>query len=380
MLGYSDKEAKVYLASLTLGESRVSDLARKTKIPRTSVQDIVEKLRRNGLVSSYVRKRYTYWVAENPRHLLDVIEARQSAVQTALPALEALHRGKKNGRPQVKVYSGLEEIRFIFEDIIATKQSISALIAQDEFITLFAGTTIWDEFTEARVAHFLPIRVLVPNTKAGHLLIEGAERRLCELKFLPATLGIQTAIFVYGTKVALIMMNKKQPTALIIDDSGTRDTNAALFEELWNRDAMLDGEDFFQRVADASPHPLLIANDKAEIEYVNAAWVQRFGYTSQEVRGKNARILQSGKTPRRVYDAMWKALGEGKTFQSDEVIDRTKSGSEFTLLTTIFPVRTKNRVRYIQIVSESSERRHVMTLKSELLSTARQSLVQNVRK
>jgi len=43
-LGYSANEAKVYLTSLAMGEAHVSDIAEKAKIPRSTVQVIVERL------------------------------------------------------------------------------------------------------------------------------------------------------------------------------------------------------------------------------------------------------------------------------------------------------------------------------------------------
>lgn len=95
-LGFSVKEAKVYLAALGLGECHISDIAEKVKLPRTSTQVIVDKLHKAGLMNFYVMRRYKYWVAENPERILHNLKQRENLVQEALPRLSALKRSGRN--------------------------------------------------------------------------------------------------------------------------------------------------------------------------------------------------------------------------------------------------------------------------------------------
>lgn len=91
-LGYSAKEAKVYLASLALGESHVSDIATMVKMPRSTVQVIVDRLHQDGLMNFYVMRRYKYWVAEKPEKLLENLKKREEVIAQALPELSALRQ------------------------------------------------------------------------------------------------------------------------------------------------------------------------------------------------------------------------------------------------------------------------------------------------
>ncbi len=235
-LGYSSKEAKVYLAALELGECRISDIAERVKLPRTSAQIIIDKLHEDGLVNFYVMRRYKYWVAENPTHLLARLHRREELVKEALPRLDALRKAsmRKNRTEDAKRFKGV-----------------------------------------------------------------------------------------------------------------------------------------FSVLADAAAQPILIANEQAEIEYVNAAWQRQFDYSLEEVRGKNPRMLQSGQTPRNVYDRMWAALRAERMFQSDEIVDKRKDGTLFNLLTTIFPLRHGQQLFYVQILDDITERKRVETLHEHFLKTAR---------
>ncbi len=97
-LGYNNREAKVYLTVLRLGESRLTEIALCVDLPLSSTKVITEKLCKDGILTSYSLKSNIYFVAENPERLLQNLVARESAVKDALPELLAvrkLSRGKR---------------------------------------------------------------------------------------------------------------------------------------------------------------------------------------------------------------------------------------------------------------------------------------------
>lgn len=232
-LGFSPKEAKVYLAALHLGEAHVSDIAAKLKIPRSSAQAILDKLYKEGVVNFYVMKRYKYWVAENPEKLLNSLHKREEVMRDALPELMAIKQSSQKSR------KGIDS----------------------------------------------------------------------------STVGM------------------------------------------------------LRMLADGSQQPVLITNSEIKIEYVNSAWEKQFGYELVEVRGENPRMLQSGKTPREVYEKMWKKLKMEKMFQTDEIIDKKKNGEFFNLLTTILPLRHKGQLFYIQMLDDITEKKRVEALQKKFAST-----------
>ncbi len=212
-LGYSPKEAKVYLATLALGEAHISDVASKLKMPRTSVQVTMDKLHEAGLVNFYVMRRYKYWVAENPEQLLAQLEKKRTTIASALPVLKEIRK-------------------------------------------------------------------------------EGLGRK-----------------------------------------KGKRSD--------WS---------LFRALADSSKQSILIADSETRILYVNKAWESLFGYSIAEIRGQRPSMFQSGETPREEYERMWKYLKAERMFQSKNIIDRTKSGETFRMLTTIMPLRHNGKVFYVQIL------------------------------
>ncbi len=87
-----------------------------------------------------------------------------------------------------------------------------------------------------------------------------------------------------------------------------------------------------------SPESIVITDLDANIEYVNEAFVRNTGYRREEALGQNPRILQSSRTPRASYDALWDALTHGRTWQG-ELFNRRRDGSEYTEFAIITPIR-----------------------------------------
>jgi sugar-specific transcriptional regulator TrmB len=232
-LGYTKNEARVYMAALALGECHVSDIAQKVRLPRSTTQTIIDGLHKHGLMNFYVRKRYKYWVAERPVHLLEALKKREDDVRAIIPKLDALRRDEDE-KPHVRILEGTDEIRHIYEDMLETKQRIMCLIPWDAWVALM-GRGFMEDFIDSRVRHFLSVRMLSPRTPLTEQLRARDTKEMRSLRFIPEDIAVNTTIFIYGGKVVIVSLNKKLPTAVVIEDPDIAHTQTLFFEELWGR-------------------------------------------------------------------------------------------------------------------------------------------------
>lgn len=86
-----------------------------------------------------------------------------------------------------------------------------------------------------------------------------------------------------------------------------------------------------------SPVAVIITDVNGTIEYVNHQASALSGYSSEELVGKNPRLLKSGKTPAADYEELWRTITSGATW-SGELFNRRKDGSLYWQQTTIAPV------------------------------------------
>jgi two-component system sensor histidine kinase/response regulator len=111
-----------------------------------------------------------------------------------------------------------------------------------------------------------------------------------------------------------------------------------------------------------TPHSIVITNTKAEIEYVNDAFVSNTGYARDEVIGRNPSLLHSDRTPQETYVHLWATLGEGRTWNG-EFINRRKDGSIFTEFAIISPVRQHDGQisHYLSIKEDITEKKRIQS-------------------
>lgn len=88
---------------------------------------------------------------------------------------------------------------------------------------------------------------------------------------------------------------------------------------------------------DSVPLPVLITDTNANIEYVNQTFQDFYGYTSEEVIGKNPNILKSDKADKNIYSNLWETITSGKKW-TGKFINRLKNGEERIIEAYITPI------------------------------------------
>jgi len=114
------------------------------------------------------------------------------------------------------------------------------------------------------------------------------------------------------------------------------------------------------QAVEQSPESIVITNLKAEIEYVNEAFLNATAYTREQVIGKNPRFLQSGKTPPETFRAMWTALTSGYAWQG-EFFNLNKHGKEFIEQAIITPIRSPSGkvTHYVAVKDDITEKKQL---------------------
>lgn len=109
-----------------------------------------------------------------------------------------------------------------------------------------------------------------------------------------------------------------------------------------------------------SPESVIITDAEGRIEYVNAHFQASTGYTSEEVIGRNPRLLQSGETPAETYEAMWSTITDGQVWHG-EFRNRRKNGELFWEETSIAPItdETGHVTHFVGINEDITERKRL---------------------
>lgn len=129
-LGFSEKEAEVYLALTEIGSAVASDIARHARIKRSTTYVILDTLIDRGLISVTERKGVRIYNAAPPERLIqylqDTAKRYVGMADTAKKLLPDLKASRKDAAPMPKVqlFEGNRGVKTVYEDTLASLEDI----------------------------------------------------------------------------------------------------------------------------------------------------------------------------------------------------------------------------------------------------------------
>jgi two-component system, NtrC family, sensor kinase len=107
-----------------------------------------------------------------------------------------------------------------------------------------------------------------------------------------------------------------------------------------------------------SPVSVFITDLEGNITYVNHRFTECTGYSSEEVIGRNPRILKSNHTSPEEYRELWQTITQGRVWRG-ELCNKKKNGDLYWESLVISPIRTSagGMSHFLAVTEEITERR-----------------------
>lgn len=232
-LGLSEKEAKVYSASLELGPTSVQKIAKRAQLKRPTTYFAIEGLIRMGLISSFEKGKKRYFSAESPERLISLVAAQkrkaqalEEDLQKILPELNKIF-GLSGERPKVRFFEGKEGIKAIQDDVLRSEfKSMEQFVPLDDSYKVFPPRP--GDHRQKIKTKFkkIPMRTIYTFSK-GAILSPERTRFIPHEKF-----PFSTEITIYGDKVAIAAL-KEKIIGVIIESRIIADTLRSIFNLAW---------------------------------------------------------------------------------------------------------------------------------------------------
>jgi len=235
-LGFSDKEASVYLASLELGPATTSEISRLAKINRTTGYDILESLVNQGLINPIGETKIQKFVAENPDKVIVFLEnkikqsqERLKQAYNLLPELFSIYNEKE--KPKVKFYEGIERLKEAFLDTLSAKvEIVGYAVGTDAFKAV--GEDYLRNYFKRRVEKNIKVRVIAPDDPDTLKVTAKDKEELRESYVVPRDkFYFTTETNIYNNKV--LIMSWKEKFAVLIESKEIADAQKKVFELAW---------------------------------------------------------------------------------------------------------------------------------------------------
>ncbi len=235
-IGLHEKEAKVYMASLELGPATADQLAKQSKIVRSTTYVQLESLMKKGLVSTYEEGKKTFFAPESPELLKRLliqqkedIGIKERELSSFLPQL--LQQFESAGeRPVVRFFPGKEGIKLAREELLTTKdKKIDAVFSYEHLLKIYTKDEL-DAYSAKRKALGIHSRAIYINKE---FFAEAELDNLTERRFIPPSkMVLNIHIHVCDSRTTIFPLEGTL-FALIIESEQIAAGVKAIFNFLW---------------------------------------------------------------------------------------------------------------------------------------------------
>jgi PAS domain S-box-containing protein len=147
--------------------------------------------------------------------------------------------------------------------------------------------------------------------------------------------------------------------AIVRDAAGQPVRTMSTIEDIMERRQTEETLRTLSRAVEQSPASIVITDTCGNIEYANPKFTEVTGYTIDEARWKNPRILKSGETPPEEYARLWQSITQGQEWHG-EFHNKKKNGDLYWESATISPIldATGCTTHFVAVKEDITERKN----------------------
>jgi len=231
--GFEEKEVAIYLCLVKNIEATAFEIAKLTKIPRTSVYTALESLKARGIVSSFKKNNVSYYTPESPNKLLQTFREKEKIIESIIPEIRAL-ADKGGVNPTVKLYTGKEGMKLVLEDILETleKENLKEISASFDPLLLEHLPQYFPNWLKRRKDMGIYTKLIIPYEK--NILDYSKSNSHRETRAMPESFPFGCCMDIYADKIAFISFKDGELYSVILESP----TITAMFKQFffftWN--------------------------------------------------------------------------------------------------------------------------------------------------
>lgn len=237
-LGLTKGEIKVYLALNKLGESTIGPIGKESKVSKSKMYDILDKLIGKGL-AGYISKEGTkYFTANDPHMILDYLKKKEKDLHTTQEEAEKLiprlllQRKTANRDPKAEIYSGWEGIKAMRNELM------TAYKPDGMFLTMGCPKAANDrleayflEFHKRRLKNKVGMKIIYNSDARGYGIIR-TKMKNTQVRYLPEKFPSPHWIDIFPDAVLFVMV-LQNPIAFVVRDAELASGFRSYFEVMW---------------------------------------------------------------------------------------------------------------------------------------------------
>ena len=229
-MGLTKTESLIYITCLKVGVATAYEISKKSKLPKSTCYDALFSLEKKGFISTVRKNKKLNFIPCDPCTFSTIIEEKKTQVDLLVTALNGIKKSAAVNQ-KVEQYEGKEGIKSILKDIINSNSElliIGNFARFKEYLVLYA-----DLFVKRRKENKIKCRVIESKSKENKALSKHDRMELRQTKFIKGFENLNSELYIYGDKVAIVSLNKGEPVGIILENGEMSKLFQVLFHILW---------------------------------------------------------------------------------------------------------------------------------------------------
>jgi len=230
-IGFTEKEAAIYLKLLELKTASANELSLETGIPRVSVYDLTENMHKKGFISEIEQNAKKYFIPTDPLIIYEKTKNELNSFKTAIPFLVDLtKKGLKH--PKIRFFEGIESFKKIYDDTLTEKNyTLYSYVDTSKVPQNFLP--FLSKYMKKRVKNKISAKVICPFSHRAIWYKSLDESGLKETKLINNKwFELFTEFQIYGDKISIVDYGENK-IGLIIEDKYIATSMRNIFLLLW---------------------------------------------------------------------------------------------------------------------------------------------------
>lgn len=234
-LGLTHNEAIAYLTLSKIGSSKTGNLLKESGLNTGKVYEILDSLKRKGLVSETMIDNVKHFAAAPPDRLIDYInkkkqdiEKEEKIAKSLIPEIEKLRLSKLDFS-RIVVYTGFNGFKTAVWEATRTLKSKDEILAMG--VRASKGEEFNREWTKWAEATLPKNHERVIFSDKGSFWDYKMKSKYSKIRFLESS--TPNAITIFGNHTMLILKYYEPVRVIFINDEVTVTTFISFFEQLW---------------------------------------------------------------------------------------------------------------------------------------------------
>ena len=237
----TDGEVKVYLALLKLGATTIGPMLEQSRVTKSIIYRILERLIDKGLVSYVIKGRTKYFQAAPPHALLDYVEKREqelsstkTEIRDLLPKLTTIQA--LTTLNQATIYEGFNGI------VTAYKKRFAKLSAGDEYLNIGLPAeqpphhhAFWQKDHAERVKRKIHAKLLYDTRVSDAVLRNRNSFWGCDARRMPTDMETPSWVLLYKDVVLIAIPQGEHPLAIEIVNREIAESFQRYFYQFWEK-------------------------------------------------------------------------------------------------------------------------------------------------